>query len=288
MRLRRVVVGMDFADPGQHAVRRVTLLPLESGAEIVIVNVLPGGLDEDLLARLRSRAVDLLSSASALVVRDCERAGLHRLKVETMIEVGRAAEQIQRIATLRGAELVVLGRGRPHGATDRLLGSTAERIARSCEASVLLVAGAPIKRYVRPLVGVDLTSASRRAVEMTLRIAPDAEAVDVLHVFDVEWVSMLGPSVMTKMEIDERVGAAESAAQTRLAAWLPSLPADAALRPELKRGDPRQVLVEEAARRQADLVAVGPSEPSTLGRWFLGSVAEQVARAAPSDVLVAR
>jgi nucleotide-binding universal stress UspA family protein len=53
-------------------------------------------------------------------------------------------------------------------------------------------------------------------------------------------------------------------------------------------GDPRSVLVEEARRWKADLVAVGSHGRSGLKRVVLGSVASHVASHAPCSVLIAK
>ena len=56
----------------------------------------------------------------------------------------------------------------------------------------------------------------------------------------------------------------------------------------LSDGDARDAILDEAHRRDADLVVVGTSGHSPIARLLLGSVAEEVLRAAPCDVLVAR
>lgn len=54
------------------------------------------------------------------------------------------------------------------------------------------------------------------------------------------------------------------------------------------RGDPRLKILNEANRRQADLLAVGTHGRSGLSHAMLGSVAEWVIRPAECDVLVAQ
>lgn len=53
-------------------------------------------------------------------------------------------------------------------------------------------------------------------------------------------------------------------------------------------GDPRSVLVEEARRWKADILAVGSHGRSGLKRVVLGSVAEHVTRHAPCSVLIVK
>jgi nucleotide-binding universal stress UspA family protein len=56
----------------------------------------------------------------------------------------------------------------------------------------------------------------------------------------------------------------------------------------LRGGDARQVILDVAAERNADLVALGTHGRSGVAHVLLGSVAEAVIRAAGCDVLVAR
>jgi hypothetical protein len=56
----------------------------------------------------------------------------------------------------------------------------------------------------------------------------------------------------------------------------------------LRRQDPAREITQLAADMQADLVVVGMRDRGGLSRFFLGSVAENVARLAPCSVLVFR
>jgi nucleotide-binding universal stress UspA family protein len=53
-------------------------------------------------------------------------------------------------------------------------------------------------------------------------------------------------------------------------------------------GAPADVLVEEARRRQADLIVVGRRGLSGAERLVMGSVSSKVARTAPCSVLIVR
>jgi nucleotide-binding universal stress UspA family protein len=55
-----------------------------------------------------------------------------------------------------------------------------------------------------------------------------------------------------------------------------------------ERGDPRDVIIEQARDFGADLVVLGSHGRTGLRRWILGSVAESVVRHAPCSVEVAR
>ena len=54
------------------------------------------------------------------------------------------------------------------------------------------------------------------------------------------------------------------------------------------RGDPREALIEEAAREGVDLIVLGSHGRSGLGKLLLGSVASHVVTHAPCSVLVVK
>jgi nucleotide-binding universal stress UspA family protein len=53
-------------------------------------------------------------------------------------------------------------------------------------------------------------------------------------------------------------------------------------------GDARAILLNEAVRGRADVIAIGTHGRSGLSRALIGSIAEDVIANAPCDVLVAR
>jgi nucleotide-binding universal stress UspA family protein len=80
--------------------------------------------------------------------------------------------EITRSAHHGRAELVVLGRHeeKERSWRDRLLGTTAERVIRNGDVSVLVVAEPAKAPYRRPLVAVDMSQSSRLALQLALRL----------------------------------------------------------------------------------------------------------------------
>jgi nucleotide-binding universal stress UspA family protein len=55
-----------------------------------------------------------------------------------------------------------------------------------------------------------------------------------------------------------------------------------------RRGDPATMIVDEAAREEADVIVMGTRGLNTAKRWLMGSVSSRVVQHAPCNVFVVR
>jgi nucleotide-binding universal stress UspA family protein len=149
-----------------------------------------------------------------------------------------------------------------------------------------VVASAAEGPYRRPLVAVDCSDASARALEMAIRIAGGG-AIDVVHAYRVVDGNLLPDVVLPPREVERYLAEAEEEAGRKLKAWLPR-PKGIDLNVTLVPGDPRLAIAERAAASGADLIVVGHHDRSLLGRMILGSVSSAIVRSASLDVLVVR
>lgn len=285
--LGNILVATDFSQAD--ALERALLLRVRAGASITLLHVLPPDLPPSLergFARGAERLLDELVAGAQSSVR---KAGLDADVFRTVI-VGRPVATICQEAERVRASLVVLGRTGLSRALGHRLGATAERVARACPSSVLVVAGAPRGPYRAPLVAVDGGEPAAAIVERTLEVAaPDLGALTLAHAFDAPELGVLRYVELTSAEIAELTEQYAARARRHIDELLPTLPAGrVGYEPLLLAGDPRRVLVAEASRRGADLIAVGTHGRGAVMRLLLGSVAEAVLRDATSDVLVVR
>lgn len=204
------------------------------------------------------------------------------------------AEGIPFVEIVRGArhgrnELIVVGRHGDRTFPQLLIGSTAERVIRKSDTSILVVASRPAAQYERPLVAVDYSDTSRRAVELVWRLVERGKrALDVVYAYEpipesaLRRAGVFGEAVQQyRLEAKRQ---AQAAVETFLATGEAATPANIILR----EGDARQMILDVAAERDSDLLAVGAHGRSGLTHVLLGSVSEGVIRAAHCDVLLAR
>lgn len=146
----------------------------------------------------------------------------------------------------------------------------------------------PIARWQCPprtvLAGVDVGDASARALALAGVVASAFNArFRVLHAERFE------PPPYFTVEQIERLEAERRVAQARAADHLVTFAAEASackVEPVIVDEPPVEALLEAAAA--ADLIVLGTHGRRGPGRWWLGSVAERVVRAARIPILVTR
>ena len=280
--LGNVLVATDFSAAATWAVERAARLPIGPGSALTVLHVLPPGCPpED-----RADAERALGDAASVAADAAARVGRKDLDVFPRLAEGTPFVEIVRGARHGRTELIVVGRHGQRTFRQLLLGSTAERVIRKGDTSILVVAARPAAQYERPLVGVDCSDTSRRAVELAWRLTE--AALEVVHAYEpipesaLRRASILGEAVEQYHREAKR--RAEVAVETFLAAGDGAAPASIVVR----EGDAREMILDVAARRGADLVALGTHGRSGFAHVLLGSVAEAVIRAASCDVLAAR
>jgi universal stress protein A len=134
------------------------------------------------------------------------------------------------------------------------------------------------------LVAMDLSPESVRALERAMRIAnavPIAElhALAVIEPEPARWGHALSGDVPQQLG-DIVTGAFAKMASSEAVRRLRRVSS------RVRAGAPAAEVLRLAREIDADLIVVGSHERSVLGRWYAGSVANDVLRAADRPVLV--
>lgn len=287
-----LLVATDFSPGARRAQRRALLLPTVADPTIHLVHVVgapaPGAREGARLADAERR----LATAAARMRRLARALGGAEPEIVPSVLVGAPHVEIIRRSRLAGADLILVGRHGRRALQDLVLGTTAARVVRLGDTPVLVVNGKPAGPYRRPLVGVGLEDASGPLVALAARlVAPDAAPLTLLHAHRPPAMGRLISSAGSARERaeDRRVGGRSAAARMKaLVAALADRHPGIALRPLIFHGDPRRLLLSQAARARTDLIALGTHGRTGVAHVLLGSVAEDVVAASRCDVLVAR
>ncbi len=137
------------------------------------------------------------------------------------------------------------------------------------------------------LLAVDDSKFSEAAAKSLIgQFRPQDAEVRILHV--IEPIVITEPPQMSPgyyPELEDRFPHAQEVVD-RMANMLSS--AGLSVTKSVATGDARSIILEEAAKWQADLIVLGSHGRKGLERFFLGSVSEAVARHAHCSVQIVR
>ena len=197
-----------------------------------------------------------------------------RQKVEATGEIGQAdpAEMILDAAEREQGDLIVVGNKGMGQATRFKLGSVPDRVAHFAPCDLLIVDTTRSDRtkradlgYKKLMAGTDgsptASEAARKAFELAMLLRSTVTLVYV------------GDPVVGAITVEE-------AAKGR--------PEGVKIEPVVGQGEPADVLIRVAEAADIDLIIVGNKGMSGARRFLLGSVPNQVAHYAPTDVLIAK
>lgn len=206
------------------------------------------------------------------------------------VVIRRASRAIFFRAREVSADLIVLG---PHRRrrTDGFLGTTADRVIRSCDAPCLIVRddlSLPLRRVMVPL---DLSEPSRGALDLALAWAGSLGASDAesgLPGTELQVMHVIPPgSLPSDLSFDRAVIGPVLYDELEAALARAEHGAAVPVREEVLWGDePVETILRYAEEGRADLLVMATHGHGALRRALVGSIASEVARGAGCPVLL--
>jgi nucleotide-binding universal stress UspA family protein len=143
LKMKRIVVPIDFSQTSAQALPYAAALAERFGAEIILLHVIapvPLPLPFYVRRRLQKSAGRLTELAMDVQLsRLCEEAFDEEVPSRTLVRTGAPYDEITKAASSQGADLIVLTTHGYTGLKHALLGSTAERVVRHADCPVLVV-----------------------------------------------------------------------------------------------------------------------------------------------------
>jgi len=190
-----------------------------------------------------------------------------------LVEYEDPAETILRVATDEEFDLIVIGNRGETEVEVFSLGSITEKVSRHAECPVLIVKQRT--KLSKILVAVDGSETAEKALEYAVQLAKKHKAkVTLLNVGESK-IFGLKPEVARK--IGESI-LSDAAAKTK----------GFKLNTRLEFGNAAETIIEIAEKENYDLIVVGSRGLSSVKRFFLGSVSDDVSHHAKCSVLIAR
>lgn len=277
--IERILLATDLSARSDRALERAMQMARDLGAKLTILHVIDGDLPSAVAFLQEKAAQQHLSD-------HLKKAGADEsLSISIETATGRAYLEIGACAKKHAADLIVIGVHRENILADMFRGTTAERVIRAGPLPVLMVQNPVLRPYRRLLVGVDFSVHSRRAVEVSARLVPDGE-IHLLHAFSVPFAGFMSGEVSRRQVSEGQQAAFEAMIAEELAVFLGTLGDKAPkLHTHLQEGMVREVITQQVQRLEPDLLTIGTHGRSGVAHALLGSVAEDLLRDPPCDVL---
>lgn len=288
-----ILCPIDFSEPSRAALRYAAAIAEHFGARLTVATI-----DDPLL----HEAADIALGQAWLTEdsqKELERFVAHTFEhrphgfVDMKLEVitGKPAQEILRLATEPGCDLIVMSSHGLTGVRKLFFGSTTERVLRETTVPVLIAPASDpgpktledVRRFVRRVLApIDLTSATPRQALVARGLA---EALDVpLLLAHVVEPSRLRPGVLRRLpNIDTERRARADKALGELVATIPQGVKSEAL---VTYGDPAEEIAKIARDRCAGLIVIG-LHASPLAGPRMGSVTYRVLCLTPTTLVLA-
>lgn len=275
-------MATDLSARSDRALERAVALTHELGAKLIVVHV----VDEDLPASLADAQENAARQAIHKHINELTSDNEPRISVEVVF--GRTHADILEMSEKTEAEMIVLGMHREHAFKDMFHGTTVERIIRAGNVPVLLVKDRTSSPYLRIIVGVDFSVYSRRAVEFAVKFAPRAK-FHLVHAYDVPFKGFLYGQD-TRGEVSKQHQAQfQQMINEQMASFLAGFGASEPKHVRvMQEGPVREVIHRQIIRLKPDLLVIGTHGRTGVAHAFLGSVAEELLKDPPCDVLAVK
>jgi nucleotide-binding universal stress UspA family protein len=297
----KILIGYDGSSGSNDALESLTTAGLPARAEVVVVTVaeiwLPSPPSHGLVS-LREAEGKKAESVLAVAARACESLARQfpEWKAKAEAYAGSPALALLKKADEWRPDLIVVGSHSHLAARRVLLGSVAQKIVTEARCTVRVGRARTAehtRREIQLVLGIDGSSGSSAATEwIGARSWPTGSALKL--------VTTTGPftaippasdwmlPMLQLITPEEREDAFAEARRWHERARETLRPTRLAVSSVIKEGDPKYVLVSEAAAGNADSIVVGCAGLSRFERLVLGSVSSAVVAHAPCSVDVVR
>lgn len=280
--MKKILMATDLSARSDRALERAVNLARVHDAELDVVHVVDEELPDSLTATQQH-------AAKFAIEADIGRLdSANELQISIHVVLGRPYADILDHAESSNAEVIVLGLHRVDPVKDMFRGTTVERIIRAGQLPVLLVRDRVAGPYARAIVGVDFSVYSRRAVEFAIEFAPGG-AFHLVHAYDVPFKGFLHGEG-TRREVNQRhQDQFNRMIEDEMAAFLSGISgAPPTLERVMQEGVAREVIARQVERLTPELLVIGTHGRTGVAHAFLGSVAEDILKNPPCDVLVVK
>ena len=171
--------------------------------------------------------------------------------------------------------LVVIGNRAKTQSVRHSLGSVTEKVARHAECPVLIVKQKP--KIKKMLAAVDGSKHAEKALEYAVQLAKSYNAnLALLHVEEDKLVRIGGPQVVDCLGTVGECILKDASTKVE----------GVSFNKMLEDGSPAEIIIKVAKKADVDIIVVGSRGLSSIRRFMLGSVSDDISMHSRSSVLI--
>lgn len=294
--IKRILVASDLSEHADYAVYRAALLAAQYKAKLFLFHVVDEELSDQSLLELIKKGPNAVADKLSKDAEETLRKQADTLAAKQFfnycihVDEGKEFVKITNQARDEQVDLIVLGAHGKYFFRDAFLGTTAEKVVRESDRSVLVVRNMSEAPYARILITVDFSETSRQMLSLAMSLAPDAKLV-VLHVYQRQNPkNEEGVAIFDATEnYEDYIAHLENQAKVKLDQFLDEFDIDSRhVERIVECGYPPNLIRMVAEEQKAELTLVGANTHSDLQHFLLGDTAEHALRELSCDVLVVR
>lgn len=287
MRITSVLAAVDRFPQDEAVLHRALEIAWIHDAAMTIVHVIDFPRNLGFPAEL-----DTLQGQAEFAARDrikeaLKRHGARIGDIEIKVVSGSPALRLIEFCKALAPGLVVMRAHQRSRISEKILGSTTDRVIAAGISPVLVVKQPAARPYGRVMVTTDGTDDARTSLHFAETLLPDA----ALHLVQVVQIVQPLKEAMLRSGTDQTGFRAYRNALARVARNHLTAVASFATGPvkiHVLRGDPAKSLVRASRMAKIDVITAGPGRKSLIECAFIGSVTRRLLRDADCDVLIGR
>jgi nucleotide-binding universal stress UspA family protein len=278
----RLLSVTDLLPKSESSTDRAGLLADELGAELSLLHVVSPVASERVLEQSLQIAIGRMKSRVRSPLWHAETTP------DVVVRPGNPARVILDTIARETPDLVIMGPHERRGVVDALQGTIAEKIVSARNCPVLVVQRSAKTAYRNVLLALDVAAGSRAAVRAAERfVLTDGAQATAIHACASADHAVLQAADMGAAGVGFHADCSPGAANTAMRDLLERESADPG-RYELvvTQGNPLPTILRAIGKRQPDLLVMGTRGDGRMRRAVLGSVANQLLKVAPCDILI--
>jgi universal stress protein E len=280
--MMRLLSVTDRLPKSESSIDRAGLLADELGAELSLLHVVSPVASERVLEQSLQIAIGRMKSRVRSPLWHADTTP------DVVVRPGNPARVILDTVTRESPDLVIMGPHQRRGVGDALQGTIAEKLVSARHCSVLVVQQSARAAYRNVLLALDVAAGSRAAVRAAERfVLRDGALATVIHAFGSVDHGVMQDADLEAAGVELRLNSSPGAAAVAMNELLEQESADPRrYEVVITQGNPLPTILRAIGKRQPDLLVMGTRGHGRMRRAVLGSVANQLLKVAPCDILI--